>query len=39
MTVGDMDVLFADTALRHNLTVLTADHDFEHVEYPNTIFP
>ena len=39
MTVGDMDVLIAATALRHNLTVLTADHDFERVENLNTIFP
>ena len=36
--VGDMHVLIAATALRHDLTVLTADRDFERVENLNTIF-
>ena len=39
MAVGDMDVLIAATALRHDLTLLTADRDFERVENLNTIFP
>ena len=39
MTVGDMDVLIDATALRHDLTLLTADRDFERVEHLNTIFP
>ena len=39
MTVGDMDLLIAATALRHDLTLLTADRDFERVEHLNTIFP
>ena len=38
MTVGDMDLLIAATALRHDLTLLTADRDFERVEHLNTIF-
>lgn len=39
MTVGDLDLLIAATALRHDLTLLTADRDFERVEHLNTIFP
>ena len=39
MTVGDMDLLIAATALRHDLTLLTADRDFERVAHLNTIFP
>ena len=39
MPMSDLDLLIAATALRHNLTVLTADHDFERVENLNTIFP
>ena len=31
MAVGDMDLLIAATALRHDLTLLTADRDFERV--------
>ncbi len=38
MAVGDMDVLIAATALRHDLTLLTADRDFERVENLTTIF-
>ena len=38
MAVGDMDVLIAATALRHDLTLLTADRDFERIENLNTIF-
>ncbi len=38
MAVGDMDALIAATALRHDLTLLTADRDFERVENLNTIF-
>ena len=37
--MSDLDLLIAATALRHDLTVLTADHDFERVENVNTIFP
>ncbi len=36
--VGDMDGLIAATALRHDLTLLTADRDFERVENLTTIF-
>ena len=32
MGVGDMDLLIAATALRHDLTLLTADRDFERVK-------
>ena len=39
MTVGDLDLLIAATALRHDLTLLTSDRDFERVEHLNTIFP
>ena len=39
MAVGDMDALIAATALRHDLTLLTADRDFERVQNLNTIFP
>ena len=38
MAVGDMDLLIAATALRHGLTLLTADRDFERVEHLTTIF-
>lgn len=38
MAVGDMDALIAATALRHDLTLLTADRDFERVENLTTIF-
>ena len=38
MAVGDMDVLIAATALRHGLTLLTADRDFERVENLTIIF-
>ena len=38
MAVGDMDLLIAAIALRHDLTLLTADRDFERVENLNTIF-
>lgn len=38
MAVGDMDVLIAATAIRHGLTLLTADRDFERVENLTTIF-
>ncbi len=38
MAVGDMDALIAATALRHDLTLLTADSDFERVQNLNTIF-
>lgn len=37
--MSDLDLLIAATALRHDLTVLTADRDFERVEHLNTIFP
>ncbi len=37
--MSDLDLLIAATALRHDLTLLTADHDFERVEHLNTIFP
>ena len=37
-TVGDMDLLIAATALRHDLTLPTADHDFERIENLTTIF-
>ena len=37
-TVGDMDLLIAATALRPDLTLLTADHDFERIENLTTIF-
>ena len=37
-TVGDMDLLIAATALRLDLTLLTADHDFERIENLTTIF-
>ena len=39
MAVGDMDALIAATALRHDLTLLTADRDFERVQNLTTIFP
>ena len=39
MPMSDLDLLIAATALRHDLTLLTADHDFERVENLNTIFP
>lgn len=39
MPVGDMDMLIAATALRHDLTLLTADRDFERIENLDTIFP
>ena len=32
MSVGDMDLLIAATALRHNLTLLTQDRDFDRVQ-------
>lgn len=38
MAVGDMDVLIPASALRHDLTLLTADRDFERVENLTTIF-
>jgi tRNA(fMet)-specific endonuclease VapC len=38
MSVGDMDLLIAATALRHNLTLLTQDQDFQRVENLDTIF-
>ena len=37
--MSDLDLLIAATALRHDLTLLTADRDFERVEHLNTIFP
>ena len=36
--MSDLDLLIAATALRHDLTLLTADRDFERVENLNTIF-
>jgi len=36
--VGDLDLLIASTALYHDLTLLTADRDFEMVESLTTIF-
>ncbi len=38
MPMSDLDLLIAATALRHDLTLLTADRDFERVENLNTIF-
>ena len=31
--IGDMDTLIAATALERNLTIITADHDFERVPH------
>ena len=31
--IGDMDTLIAATALERNLTIVTADHDFERVPH------
>lgn len=39
LPMSDLDLLIAATALRHDLTLLTADRDFERVEHLNTIFP
>ena len=36
--MSDLDLLIAATALRHDLTLLTADRDFERVENLTTIF-
>ncbi len=38
MPMSDLDLLIAATALRHDLTLLTADRDFERVENLTTIF-
>jgi len=38
LPMSDLDLLIAATALRHDLTLLTADRDFERVEHLNTIF-
>jgi len=37
--IGAIDVLIAATALNHNLTLLTADHDFERIEGLRLMFP
>jgi predicted nucleic acid-binding protein len=34
--IGDMDTLIAATAIERNLTILTADHDFERVPHLKT---
>ena len=36
--MSDLDLLIAATALRHDLTLLTADRDFERLEHLDTIF-
>ncbi len=36
--MSDLDLLIAATAIRHDLTLLTADRDFERVENLTTIF-
>ena len=38
LPMSDLDLLIAATALRHDLTLLTADRDFERVENLTTIF-
>lgn len=38
MSIGDMDLLIASTALHHNLALLTLDRDFERVGNLQTIF-
>ena len=38
MPMSDLDLLIAATALRHDLTLLTADRDFERVKNLTTIF-
>ena len=38
MPMSDLDLLIAATALRHDLTLLTADRDFERVENLTAIF-
>ena len=34
--IGDIDTLIAATAIEHNLTIVTIDHDFERVPNLNT---
>ena len=36
--IGDIDTLIAATALEHNLTLVTVDHDFERVLHLKTKF-
>jgi len=36
--MSDLDLLIAATALRHDLTLFTADRDFERLEHLDTIF-
>jgi predicted nucleic acid-binding protein len=34
--IGDIDTLIAATAIEHNLTIVTIDHDFERVPHLKT---